>query len=159
MFLGQLQKSQKLRNFTNDSMITRKWLRVRVKGAVVRYCAYTAMIDSGSWLTNRNRQKRRPATMQILRDFVFFAGTSRMFVSSPVTILKSIRQRLFEGTIYTVNRRLCNYTRNHLNTFKAWLEICDQFNGLCWYASECKLWNTSQPAYVQTRLRFVNSPT
>ena len=29
-----------------------------VKG-IARYCAYTAMIDSGSWLTNRNRQKLR----------------------------------------------------------------------------------------------------
>ena len=37
------------------------------------------MIDSGSWLTNRNRQKRRPATMRILRDFEVFAGNSRMF--------------------------------------------------------------------------------
>ena len=50
-----------------------------IKGAVARYCACTAMIDSGSWLTNRNRQKRRPATMQILRDFEVFAGTTRMF--------------------------------------------------------------------------------
>ena len=40
-----------------------------IKGTVARYCACTAMIDSGSWLTNRNRQKRRPATMRILRDF------------------------------------------------------------------------------------------
>ena len=37
------------------------------------------MIDSGSWLTNRNRQKRRPATTRILRDFEVFAGTSCMF--------------------------------------------------------------------------------
>ena len=37
------------------------------------------MIDSGSWLTSRNRQKRRPATMRILRDFEVFAGSSRMF--------------------------------------------------------------------------------
>ena len=37
------------------------------------------MIDSGSWLTNRNRQKWRPATMKILRDFEVFAGTSPMF--------------------------------------------------------------------------------
>ena len=29
------------------------------KGTVSRYCACTAMIDSGSLLTNRNRQKRR----------------------------------------------------------------------------------------------------
>ena len=44
--------------------------------------------------------------MRISRDFVVFAGTSRMFVSSPTTsslIFKSIRQRLIEGTIYTVN--------------------------------------------------------
>ena len=78
-----------------------------IKEAVARYCACTAMIDSGSWLTNRNRQKRRPATMRILRDFVVFAGTSRMSVSSPTTsslILKSIRPRLIEGTINTVNR-------------------------------------------------------
>ena len=78
------------------------------------------MIDSGRWLTNRNRQKRRPVTMRILRDFVVFAETSRMFVSSPTTsslILKSIRQRLIEGTINTVNRSLCNYTRNQPNTF------------------------------------------
>ena len=57
------------------------------------------MIDSGSWLTNRNREKRCPSTMRILRDFVVFAETSRMFVSSPTTsslILKSIRQRLIE---------------------------------------------------------------
>ena len=36
-------------------------------------------------------------------------------VSSQTTsslILKSIRQRLIEGTINTVNRSLCNYTRN-----------------------------------------------
>ena len=37
------------------------------------------MIDSGSWFTNRNRQKRRPATMRILQDFEVFAVTSRMF--------------------------------------------------------------------------------
>ena len=53
-----------------------------VKGAVARYCACTAMIDSA---VDRNRQKQRPATMRILRDFVVFAGTSRMFVSSPIT--------------------------------------------------------------------------
>ena len=45
--------------------------------------------------------------------------------------LKSICQRLIEGTINTVNRSLCNYTRNQSNTFTAWLEICDRFNGLC----------------------------
>ena len=50
-----------------------------IKAAIARYCACTAMIDSGSWLTNRNRQKRRPATMRILRDFEVFAGTLRMF--------------------------------------------------------------------------------
>jgi len=50
-----------------------------IKAAIARYCASTAMIDSGSWLTNRNRQKRRPATMRILRDFEVFAVTSRMF--------------------------------------------------------------------------------
>ena len=78
--------------------------------------------------------------MRILRDFVVFAGTSRIFVSWPSSsslILKSIRQRLIEGTINTVNRSLCNYTRNQPNTFTAWLKICDRFNGLCWYASEC----------------------
>ena len=105
-----------------------------VKGAVAQYCAYTAMIDRSSWLSNRNRQKRRPATTPTLRDFVVFAGTSRRFVSSPTTsslILKSIRQRLIEGTINTVNRSLCNYTRNQPNTFTACLEICDRLNGLC----------------------------
>ena len=104
------------------------------KGVVARYCACTAMIDSGSWLTNRNRRKRRPATMRILRNFVVFAGTSLMFDSSPTTsslIFKSIRQLLIEGTINTVNRSLCNYTRNQPNTFTAWLEICNRFNGLC----------------------------
>ena len=57
-------------------------VKLEVKGALARYCACTAMIDSGSWLTNRNRQKRRPATMRILRDFVVFAGTSRKVLSS-----------------------------------------------------------------------------
>ena len=50
-----------------------------------------------------------------------------MFVSSPTSsslILKSIRQRLIEGTINIVNRSLCNYTRNQPNTSTAWLEIC-----------------------------------
>ena len=37
------------------------------------------MIDSGSWLTDRTRQKRRPATIPILRDFEVFARSSRMF--------------------------------------------------------------------------------
>ena len=41
-----------------------------------RYCACTAMIDSGSLLANRNRQKRRRATMRILHDFEVFAGYS-----------------------------------------------------------------------------------
>ena len=40
------------------------------------------MIDSSSWLSNRNRQKRRLATMRILRDFEALAGTSRMFENS-----------------------------------------------------------------------------
>ena len=56
----------------------------------------------------------------------------RQSVSSLTTSslnLKSIRQRLIEGTINTVNRSLCNYTRNQSNTFTAWLEICDRFNG------------------------------
>ena len=112
----------------------RKPNQVKFKGAVARYCACKTMIDSGSWLTNRNRQKRRPATMRILRDCVVFAGTSRKFVSSPTTsslILKSIRQCLIEGTINTVKRSLRNYTRNQPNTLTAWLEICDRFNGLC----------------------------
>ena len=128
----------------------------KFKGAVARYCACTAMIDSGSWLTNRNRQKRRPATMRILRDFVVFAGTSRMFVSLPTTsslILKSIRQRLIEGTINTVNRSLCNYTRNQPYTFTAWLEICDQFNGLCWYASECN----EQHFYARNKTNIIHT--
>ena len=131
------------------------------KGAVARYYTCTAMIDSGSWLTNRNRQKRRPATMRILRDFVIFAGTSRMFVSLPTAsslILKSIRQRLIEGIINKVNRSLCNYTRNQPNTFTAWLEICDRFNGLCWYASECNEQHFYAREYRLTRLR-ANSPT
>ena len=61
-------------------------------------------------------------------------GSNRSFrqrVSSPTTsslILNSIRQRLTEGTINTVNRSLCNYKRNQSNTFTAWLEICDRFN-------------------------------
>ena len=108
--------------------------RKAFKGAVARYCACTALIESGSWLTNRNRQKRRSATMRMLRDFVVFAETSRMFVSSPTSSLlisKSIRQPLIEGTINTVNRSLCNYARNQPNTFTAWLEICDKFKGLC----------------------------
>ena len=91
-----------------------------LKGAVARYCACTALIDSGSWSTNRNRQKRRPATMRILRDVVVFSATSRMFVSSSTIsslILESIRQRLIEDTINTVNRSLCNSTRNQPNTF------------------------------------------
>jgi len=68
-----------------------------------------------------------------LRSF-FRLQSNRSFrqrVSSPTIsslILKSIRQRLIEGT---VNRSLCNYTRNQSNTFTAWLEICDRFNGLC----------------------------
>ena len=53
-------------------------LYYQLKGTVAR-SACTATIDSGSWLTNRNRQKRRPATMRILRDFELFAGTLRMF--------------------------------------------------------------------------------
>ena len=44
----------------------------RIKRTLARYCACTAMIDSGSWLTNRNRQKRRPATMRVMRDFEVF---------------------------------------------------------------------------------------
>ena len=52
---------------------------LKVKGAVARYCACTGVIDSGSWVTSGNCQKRRPATMRILRDFEVFAGTSRMF--------------------------------------------------------------------------------
>ena len=130
------------------------------KGAVLWYCACTAIIDCGSWLTNRNRQKRRPATMRILRDFVVFAGTSRMFVSSPTTsslILKSIRQRLIEGTINIGNRSLCNSTRNQLNIFTAWLEICDRFNGLCWYACECNeqhFFARNQTNIIQTQWFF-----
>ena len=91
-----------------------------LKGAVAGYCACTAMTDSGSWLTNRNRQKRLPTTMRISRDFVVFAGTSCMFVSSPTTsslILKWIRQRLIKDAINIINRSLCNYTRNQANTF------------------------------------------
>ena len=45
--------------------------------------------------------------MRILQDFVAFAGTLGMFVSSPTTsspILKLIRQRLIEGTINTINK-------------------------------------------------------
>ena len=53
-------------------------LYYQLKGTVAR-SACTATIDSGSWLTNGNRQKRRPATMRILRDFELFPGTSRMF--------------------------------------------------------------------------------
>ena len=127
---------------------------------VARCCACTAMIDSGSWLTNRNRQKRPLAAMRILRDFLVFAGTSHMFVSSPTTssiILKSIRQRLIEGTINTVNRSLCNYTRNQPNTFTAWLEICDRFNELCWYASECNeqhFYARNQTNIIQTQWFF-----
>ena len=118
------------------------------------------MIDSGSWLTNRNREKRCPATMRILRDFVVFAGTSRTFVSSPSTnslILKSIRQRLIEGTVNTVNRSLCNYTRNQPNTFTVWLKICDRFNVLCWYASECNeqhFYARNQTNIIQTQSFF-----
>ena len=52
---------------------------LQFKGAVARYCACTAMIGSGGWLTNGNHQKRRPATMRMLRDFEVFAGTSCMF--------------------------------------------------------------------------------
>ena len=47
-----------------------------IKGAVARYCACTAMTDSDSWLTNRNRQRRRPATLRILRYFEVFARSS-----------------------------------------------------------------------------------
>ena len=54
-------------------------LYYQLKETVARYCACTATIESGSWLTKRNRQKRLPATMRILRDFELFAGTSRMF--------------------------------------------------------------------------------
>ena len=131
-----------------------------IKGAVARYCACTAMIDSGSWLTNKNWQKQRPVTMQILWDFVVFAGTSRMFFSSPTTsslILKSIRERLIEDTVNTVSRNLCNYTRNHPNTFTAWLEICDRFNGLCWYRSDCNehhFYACNQTNIIQTQWFF-----
>ena len=136
------------------------WLILILKGAVARYCACTAMIDSGSWLTHRNRLKRRPATMRTLRDFVLFAWTLRMFVSSPTTsslILKSIRQRLIEGTINTVNRSMCNYTRNEPNIFSGWLEICDRFNRLCWYASEFNeqhLYARNQTNIIQTQWFF-----
>ena len=53
-----------------------KTLFLQLKGAVARYCAGTAMIGSGDWLTNRNHQKRRPARKRMLRDFEVFAGTS-----------------------------------------------------------------------------------
>ena len=95
--------------------------------------------------------------MRISRDFVVFAGTSRMSVSSPTIsslIFKSIRQRLIEGTINTVNRSLCNYKCNQPNTFTAWLEICDRFNELCWYARECNeqhFYARNQTNIIQTQ--------
>ena len=135
--------------------------RDTIEGAVARYCACTAMIDSGRWVANRNRQKRRPATMRILRDFVSLRRNFThvcQFTNYSSLILKSIRQRLIEGTINTVNRSLCNYTRNQPNTFTAWLEICDRFNGLCWYASECNEQHFYAREYRLTRTR-ANSPT
>ena len=81
MMLKGLNQKTKQKKFI---LLKRDWEElvnrsVKFKGAVARYCACRAMIDSDSWLTNRNRQKRRPATMRILRDFELFAGTSRMF--------------------------------------------------------------------------------
>ena len=55
-----------------------EWTK-KFKGTVSRYFACAAMIDSGSLFTNRNRQKWRRATMQILWDFEVFAGFSRVF--------------------------------------------------------------------------------
>ena len=81
-----------------------------------------------------------PQAMKPCRAFWLFLEDDngnrsfRQRVSSLTTsslILKSIRQRLIVGTNNTVNRSLCNYTRNQSNTFTAWLEICDRFNGLC----------------------------
>ena len=74
---------------------------------------------------------------------IFFNGNRsfRQRVSSPPTSslsLKSIRQRLIVDTINTVNRSLCNYTRNQSHTFTAWLEICDRFNGLCYTLLICE---------------------
>ena len=71
-----------------------------------------------------------------------------MFVSSPTTsslILKSIRQRLIEGTINAVNRSLCNYTRNQPNTFTAWLEE------IVWPVSDRGATMTSNIAEVQLK--------
>ena len=88
--------------------------------------------------------------MQILRDFVVFAGTSRMFVSSPTTSslgLKSIRQPLIEGTINTVNK-VCAITRAIGS---------DRFNELCWYARQCNeqhFYARNQTNVIQTQWFF-----
>ena len=80
----------------------------------------------------------------LLRSRLLGNRSFRQRVSSPTTsslILKSIRQRLIEGTINTVNRSLCNYTRNQSDTFTTWLEIWDRFNEVDVGESTSKLVN------------------
>ena len=77
-----------------------------IRGTVAWYCACTAMIDSGSWITNRNRQKWRPATMRILRE-----SSQELHVWVwPVTMLVKDDQNVEKLYLYIELPHLCpNY--------------------------------------------------